>query len=111
MSVFGIVILVCEYAVSSLVTEQDRAREQLYRTCPYKAPCYSFSIGILLFYYDYFLTLTVIRDEVRPFSVQYGTAAFVSKYGFCVSRDGYTALCTAVHRLAPALVAAFLNGS
>ena len=31
--------------------------------------------------HDYFLTLTVIRDKVRPFSAQYGTDAFVSKYG------------------------------
>ena len=99
----------CEYAVSSLVTEQDRAREQLYRTCPYKAPL----LFIFHWYFtDYFLTLTVIWDKVRPFSAQYGTAAFVSKYGAVPCFKGRLAtLCTAVHRLAPALVAAFLNGS
>ena len=44
----------------------------------HKAPCYSFSIGILL---TFFFTLTVIWDKVCPFSAQYGTGAFVSKYG------------------------------
>ena len=48
MSVFCIIVLVCEYAVSSLVPEQDIDWEQTYRKCSYKAPCYSFSIGILL---------------------------------------------------------------
>ena len=53
------------------------AWKQVYCTCPYKASCYSFSIGILL---TFCFTLTVIRDKVRPFSAQYGTGAFVSKY-------------------------------
>ena len=44
------------------------AWKQVYRKCSYEAPCYSF------------LTLTVIQDKVRPFSAQYGTGDFVSKY-------------------------------
>ena len=98
----------CEYAVSSLVTEQDRAREQLYRTCPYKAPCYSFSIGILLFYYMTIFWLSQsYGTKCVPFQLNTGRVLlFLNTGRFRVSRGGCTALCTAVHRLAPALVAA-----
>ena len=70
---FRIVILVCEYAVSSLVTEQERAGNRI----TVNGLSFIDSIDIL----QTILILTETRDKVRLFSAQYGTGNYVSKYG------------------------------